>query len=115
MSVSNVKSKYPVVTEGTDTAEHGHSILRKGNLEFINEYGGNNSNPSYQEASGAPVEHDSPLGYHVGWFTIIFLNVGQMIGTGVFSTRIYSLTPVLSILNACIHIERGNLTKLTLI
>jgi hypothetical protein len=31
-----------------------------GSLEFVHEYGGNESKPSYQEASGAPVEK-SPL------------------------------------------------------
>jgi hypothetical protein len=32
--------------------------------------------PSYEEAAvttGAPVEKISPLGYHVDWFTVIFL------------------------------------------
>ena len=58
-----------------------------GPLEFVHEYGGNHSKPSYQEASGAPVESISPLGLQVTWFTTIFLNIGQMIGTGVFSTR----------------------------
>ncbi|TVY29172.1 High-affinity methionine permease [Lachnellula hyalina] len=57
-----------------------------GSLEFVHEVGGNDSKPSYQEASGAPVENISPLGTHVGWLTTIFLNIGQMIGTGVFST-----------------------------
>ncbi|RFU25893.1 hypothetical protein B7463_g10429, partial [Scytalidium lignicola] len=57
-----------------------------GSLEFIQEVGGNDSKPSYQEASGAPVENISPLGLQVTWFTTIFLNIGQMIGTGVFST-----------------------------
>lgn len=58
-----------------------------GKLEYIQEFGGNGSKPSYQEASGAPVEGISPLGLHVTSFTTIFLNIGQMIGTGVFSTR----------------------------
>jgi hypothetical protein len=40
-----------------------------------------------QDGYGAPVEQISPLGYHVGWFGILFLNVSMMIGTGVFSTR----------------------------
>jgi hypothetical protein len=40
-----------------------------------------------QDGNGAPVEQISPLGYHVGWFGILFLNVSQMVGTGVFSTR----------------------------
>ncbi|KAH8770236.1 high affinity methionine permease [Hyaloscypha sp. PMI_1271] len=57
-----------------------------GSLEFVHEYGGNGSKPSYQEVSGAPVENISPLVLQVTWFTTIFLNIGQMIGTGVFST-----------------------------
>jgi hypothetical protein len=43
--------------------------------------------PVYQDGNGAPVEQLSPLGYHVGWAGILFLNVSQMVGTGVFSTR----------------------------
>jgi hypothetical protein len=43
----------------------------------------------FQDGNGAPVEQVSPLGYHVGWFGILFLNVSQMVGTGVFSTRKY--------------------------
>ncbi|KAL6702793.1 hypothetical protein ACN47E_000929 [Coniothyrium glycines] len=39
-----------------------------------------------QDASGAPVEQLSPLGYHVGYAGILFLNVSQMVGTGIFST-----------------------------
>ncbi|KAF2119509.1 amino acid permease-domain-containing protein [Lophiotrema nucula] len=42
--------------------------------------------PVYQDGNGAPVEQVSPLGYHVGWAGILFLNVSQMVGTGVFST-----------------------------
>lgn len=62
-------------------------VRKTGNLAFVEQQGGNESAPMYQEASGAPVETRSPLGYDVKWFTIIFLNIGQMIGTGVFSTR----------------------------
>jgi hypothetical protein len=58
-----------------------------GSLEFVHEYGDNGSKPSYQETSGAPVENISPLVLQVTWFTTIFLNNGQMVGTGVFSTR----------------------------
>jgi len=50
--------------------------------------------PSYEEAAvniGAPVEVISPLGYHVGAISVMFLNVGTMIGTGIFSTREYHL------------------------
>ncbi|SCO04325.1 related to high affinity methionine permease [Fusarium fujikuroi] len=62
------------------------ALLRDGNLAFTRVQGGNDAKASYQEAIGAPVETNSPLGYHVGWLTIIFLNVNQMIGTGIFST-----------------------------
>jgi hypothetical protein len=58
-------------------------------LEYVAQQGENGSVPTYQEASGAPVEIQNPLGYRVQWFTIIFLNIGQMVGTGVFSTREY--------------------------
>lgn len=58
-----------------------------GSLKYTLEKGGNDSQPSYQEASGAPVERHSPLGYTVGPVTIVFLNVSKMIGTGVYSTR----------------------------
>jgi GTPase involved in cell partitioning and DNA repair len=61
--------------------------FKTGNLEFVAEQGENGGKTTYQEASGAPVEVHSPLGTNVKWYTIIFLNLGQMIGTGVFSTR----------------------------
>lgn len=69
------------------TPIHPSEVTIDGSLEFVHEYGGNGSKPSYQEASGAPVENYSPLGLHVTGFTTIFLNIGMMIGTGVFSTR----------------------------
>ncbi|KAK0102081.1 hypothetical protein ONS96_006045 [Cadophora gregata f. sp. sojae] len=77
--------KAQLATHTTESSEE--VVIRDGDLEFTREAGaGNDSQPSYQEASGAPVEKESPLGYDVNWFTIIFLNIGQMIGTGVFST-----------------------------
>jgi len=62
-------------------------VLKTGNLAFIGEEADNGSGTTYQEASGAPIEARSPLGTKTQWFSIIFLNIGQMIGTGVFSTR----------------------------
>lgn len=58
-----------------------------GSLQYTVEKGGNDSPPAYQEATGAPVEVNSPLGYSVGPLSIIMLNIGKMIGTGVYSTR----------------------------
>ncbi|KAI4765638.1 amino acid transporter [Aureobasidium sp. EXF-3400] len=64
-----------------------HEIVStKGDLKFVVEQGGNGSQPSYQEVSGAPVETNSSLGYAVGPLTIVFINIGKMIGTGVYST-----------------------------
>jgi hypothetical protein len=68
-----------------------HSVITDGNLKFTAEEGGNSAQPTYQEASGAPVETKSPLGYSVGWITIVFLNLSKMVGTGIFSTRKSSL------------------------
>lgn len=55
--------------------------------KYIGETGGNNATTTYQDASGAPVEHDSPLGYSVGPVTITLLNITMMIGAGIYSTR----------------------------
>lgn len=69
--------------------DESEQVIHDGSLEYTREIGGNGSKPSYQEASGAPVEKVSPLGYEISWFTVVFLNIGQMIGTGVFSTRMF--------------------------
>lgn len=47
----------------------------------------NSSITTYQDASGAPVETSSPLGYSVGFMAAFCLNINQMVGTGIFSTR----------------------------
>jgi hypothetical protein len=57
--------------------------------EFVSEKGGNDAPATYQDASGAPVESDSPLGYSVGPITITLLNVTMMIGAGIYSTRMF--------------------------
>ncbi|GKT71511.1 high-affinity methionine permease [Colletotrichum tofieldiae] len=73
----------------------GHeSDVTDGSLHYVVEKGGNDSGPSYQEATGAPVETSSPLGYSVGPITIIFLNISKMIGTGVYSTRSVGLSMI---------------------
>lgn len=67
--------------------DQGETVfLSGGNLQYAIEKGENNSLPSYQEVSGAPVETHSPLGYHVGSITIMFLNLSTIVGTGVYST-----------------------------
>ncbi|CVL04165.1 related to high affinity methionine permease [Fusarium mangiferae] len=61
------------------------SIIRNGDLAYVRQTARNGAS-GYQEAVGAPVETRSPLGYHVNWLTIIFLNLNHMVGTGIFST-----------------------------
>ncbi|KAH8822954.1 high-affinity methionine permease [Flagelloscypha sp. PMI_526] len=40
----------------------------------------------HRNVGGAPIEDVSPIGVEVGWWTAVFLNFSQMIGTGIFST-----------------------------
>ncbi|KAF5676146.1 high-affinity methionine permease [Fusarium heterosporum] len=75
-----------VVATDVEASDSEPSIIHDGGLAYVREKGGNGSKPSYQEAVGAPVESKSPLGYNVGWLTVIFLNVNMMVGTGIFST-----------------------------
>lgn len=77
-------------------ASHRHGELSDGNLKYTLEEGGNDSPASYQEATGAPVERNSPLGYSVGPLTIIFLGVSKMVGTGVYSTRKWAAFELIS-------------------
>lgn len=68
-------------------ADDNQSEVTDGSLHYVAEKSGNDSGTTYQEATGAPVEVNSPLGYNVGPVTIICLNVSMMIGTGIYSTR----------------------------
>lgn len=77
----------PPSYDTSNDAASGQILSGKGDLKFTVEQGGNGSMPSYQEVSGAPVETISSLGYAVGPVTIIFMNISQMVGTGVYSTR----------------------------
>ncbi|KAG9229484.1 LAT family L-amino acid transporter [Amylocarpus encephaloides] len=82
-----------VQDQGTTTAHDAPGdFVSEGGLKFTVEQGGNESQPSYQEVSGAPVETHSPLGYSVGPLTIMFLNISKMVGTGVYSTPSSVLT-----------------------
>jgi hypothetical protein len=83
----NEKVAVTTTTDEAQLSESEASVIRDGDLAFTLVQGGNGSKPSYQEAVGAPVESKSPLGYHVNWLTVIFLNINMMIGTGIFSTR----------------------------
>lgn len=75
-------------SESDEQSDHA-SVIDAGSLQYTAEGGANSSKLTYQEASGAPIEVESPLGYSVGAITVVFLNLSKMIGTGVFSTREY--------------------------
>lgn len=93
-SFSGLRKRQAPQAESEENDRAGQSVpqpdsayLSDGSLQYVVEKAGNDSGVSYQEASGAPVETESPLGYTVGPSTILFLNISKMIGTGVYSTR----------------------------
>ncbi|KKY19943.1 putative high affinity methionine permease [Phaeomoniella chlamydospora] len=92
---------------------YAQAVIHEGSLEYTIAEGGNGSKPSYQEASGAPVETHSPLGYHVGAITIIFLNISKMIGTGIYSTPSSVLTGTGSVGLALLYWPLGFLISLS--
>lgn len=65
------KRRSPATANEKDGGYKGE--ISDGSLKYVGAKGGNNSQTSYQEASGAPVEVESPLGYSVGSITIVFL------------------------------------------
>jgi hypothetical protein len=73
------------------TSDVSSNEIDQGSLHYTAEGGENSNRLTVQEASGAPVEQHSPLGYSVGPVTVVFLNLSMMIGTGVFSTRMRTL------------------------
>ncbi|KAH8432677.1 high affinity methionine permease [Aspergillus melleus] len=96
MGFSFLKSKATVLDQ--DERSDNASIIDNGSLHYTAEGGLNSNEITYQEASGAPIEVDSPLGYSVGYVTVIFLNLSKMIGTGVFTTREWPFLPLPSLL-----------------
>ncbi|OXG18472.1 high-affinity methionine permease [Cryptococcus neoformans Tu259-1] len=56
-----------------------------GHGSFVGEQGGNGAQVTIQDVWGAPVEGKNPLGYSVGWWSALFLNITMLIGTGIFS------------------------------
>ena len=75
----------PIQQDSSGEASESSSIIHDNKLTYVRQTAGNGTS-GYQEAVGAPVETRSPLGYHVNWLTIIFLNLNHMVGTGIFST-----------------------------
>ncbi|KAK6816092.1 hypothetical protein RU639_009276 [Aspergillus parasiticus] len=74
---------------GISVREHNasqESTIQDGSIKYTAAEGINSTSVTYQDASGAPVETDSPLGYSVSFWTSLCLNINQMVGTGIFST-----------------------------
>jgi hypothetical protein len=69
-------------------------VIREGSTEYTAAEGLNSSTVTYQDASGAPVEIASPLGYSVDVVVGFFLNINQMVGTGIFSTRKWIISSI---------------------
>lgn len=86
MSSWEDKEKAPNV-ENPLVAESESSVIQAGDLQYTAAEGLNSTNVTYQDASGAPVETSSPLGYSVSFLAALCLNINQMVGTGIFSTR----------------------------
>jgi hypothetical protein len=63
------------------------SVIQYGDIKYTAAEGGNSSRVTYQNAAGAPVETNSPLGYSVNFWVSLTLNINQMVGSGIFSTR----------------------------
>lgn len=89
----------PFGSRQQDVATDDQSELTDGTMHFVAEKAGNDSGTTYQEATGAPVEVNSPLGYNVGPVTIICLNVSMMIGTGIYSTRKFPISTAYGMVN----------------
>ncbi|KAF7563159.1 hypothetical protein G7046_g957 [Stylonectria norvegica] len=93
--------------------EETEAEISDGSVHYVVKKAGNNSEVSYQDAIGAPVEVSSPLGYSVGPVTIIFLNIGKMIGTGIYSTPSNILKGTGSVGLALIYWSLGFVTSVT--
>ena len=78
--------------EAATVLEGQREEIADGSTHYIDEKGGNNAQATYQDASGAPVENNSPLGYSVGPVTITLLNITMMIGAGIYSTRMFLMS-----------------------
>ncbi|KAH6893006.1 amino acid permease-domain-containing protein [Thelonectria olida] len=87
--------------------------LSDGSVHYVVGKAGNDSETSYQDTVGAPVEIQSPLGYTVGPVTIVFLNISKMIGTGIFSTPSNILKGTGSIGLSLIYWALGFVTSIT--
>lgn len=69
------------------TANNSTESIQDGDIHYSVTETANAGTATYQDARGAPVEVESPLGYSVDSWVSLCLNINQMVGTGIFSTR----------------------------
>ncbi|KAL1410513.1 hypothetical protein Q8F55_004526 [Vanrija albida] len=82
-------------------------------LDYVGEKGGNEAEETIQTTAGAPVEVRNPLGYNVGYWTTLLINVSHLVGTGIFSTPSNILTQTGSVGLSLIFWVIGFLINLT--
>lgn len=72
---------------GTSSSNHKETYeLKHPGLETV-ESGDETSESDIQlNENGAPVERENPLGYNIGYTSLVYLVVSGVIGTGIFST-----------------------------
>lgn len=87
LSSDSKSANYAASVHAASVNDPVHEVLYTDSGVVIGEKGENGAGVTYQSASGAPVEARSPLGYSVGTWTALFLNVSMIVGTGIFSTR----------------------------
>lgn len=97
---------WPDKEKGTNVAIQANTVSQEnvivdGDNTYTAAEGINSTSVTYQLANGAPVEKSSPLGYSVTFWTSLCLNINQMIGTGIFSTRMVFLYPDFCLVNMC--------------
>lgn len=78
---------HDVGVNASDRDSSDEEFVKDGDIAYKVAESANTSIATYQDARGAPVEKQSPLGYSVNTWVSLCLNINQMIGTGIFSTR----------------------------
>jgi len=85
--MSTWEDKEKTANVATQPASESEETIIHGDVKYTAAEGMNSTSVTYQDAAGAPVETSSPLGYSVGLLATMCLNINQMVGTGIFSTR----------------------------
>ncbi|KAJ5127473.1 amino acid permease-domain-containing protein [Penicillium atrosanguineum] len=95
--MSDWDDKEKTANVAAQPASESEETIVHGDVKYTAAEGLNSTSVTYQDASGAPVETSSPLGYSVSFLAAMCLNINQMIGTGIFSTPATILSGVGSV------------------